>query len=295
MKQLCIVILSLFFTLVQAEPIRIIMPWPAGGPADVLVRNLQQALAVQGTETVIIYKPGADGQIAMAELLSKPANGSYVMLAGPAQTIINSVTVENYYERFQTTVPVALIAHQTFILVANAKSNIRSFQQLQTEQRKLNVGAFSATAKLFFKQVIADNPNAALVSYPGEAPMLPNLLSGQLDVALLNASATNMQYIANGVLVPLAASQGLGLSNTKSFRELKLDQFTNSFFGIFAPPGTSPVARDNLNRQFTAALSDPTLQDFYQKQYLMRPSSTDPNVFADLLKKQYQQYRQLVP
>jgi len=293
MRKLYAIVIMLVISMgAQAQALKIIVPYPAGGPADILARAVQQELVSQNQEVTIFYRPGADGQIGVAELLTKAGDPSWIMLAAPGNTVVASATSDSYYEKFKTLVPVAPASLTHYVVVANKNTNIKSFEQLRNElgRRPVNTGIPSPTGRLLF-ETISTSANLNLVSYAGQAPMITNLLGGHIDVAMVTLNATNLQHISTGEFVPLAITGERSQFNIRTLSDYGVDNFVVGWLGFFAAPGIADSARDSLNQRLRAAIDSAGVQTFYKQQYMNTFARQDATAFSDFIRQQYQRYK----
>jgi len=258
-----------------AEPyptrsIRLIVPFPPGGPTDVMGRLISQALSDQlGQQVYVDNRPGAGSTLAGKIAASAEPDG-YTLLLGSAATLAIGPTLYRDAEydprRF---VPVAMVADVPYVMVASPKAPVGSVAELLGYARahpgKLNFGVPNGAPPhmlaAWFKNLT--DIDVVLVTYRGGANVLSDLLGGQIDLAVETCSIL-LPQLRDGKLRPLGTPSPKRLAdlpNVPTMAENGVPGFTaSSWTGIVAPPGTSKAIVDKLNRATNAALALPATQ-----------------------------------
>jgi len=248
------------------RPIRLIVPFPPGGPTDVMGRLISQALTDQlGQQVYVDNRPGAGSTLAGRIAASAEPDG-YTLLLGSAATLAIGPTLYRDVEYDPTRfVPVAMIADVPYVMVASAKAPVGSFAELLSYAKahpgKLNFGVPNGAPPhmlaAWFKSLT--DINVVLVTYRGGANVLTDLLGGQIDLAVETCSIL-LPQLRDGKLRPLGTPSPKRLADLPAMAESGVPGFTaSSWTGIVAPPGTSKAIVDKLNRATNAALA-PTTQ-----------------------------------
>src|ERR1700758_47104 len=250
--------------------IRMIVPFPPGGPTDVMGRLISQALSEHLRQQVYVdNRPGAGSTLA-GKIAANAEPDGYTLLLGSAATLAIGPTlyrdVEYDPKRFE---PVAMVAEVPYVMVASPKAPVASFAELiayaKAHPGKLNFGVPNGAPPhmlaAWFKSLT--NIDVVLVTYRGGANVLSDLLGGQIDLAVETCSIL-LPQLRDGKLRPLGtpSPQRLGvLPDVPTMAENGVPGFVASFWtGIVAPPGTSKQIIDKLNRATNAALKDPATQ-----------------------------------
>ena len=195
------------------RPIRILVGFPPGGPLDIIARTVAPTLSSRlGANVIVENHPGASGNIATAEVVRSPADGTTLLLCGPVN-VINATLFERLdFDFARDILPVALIASVPLVVEVNPSLPVRSIAELLAFTRE-NPGrlkvAFAGVGtpqhvaiKLFQLMTGAD---VTLVPYAGSAAALSALLDGKAD-AMFDPAPSSMTHIEAGRLLPLATT-----------------------------------------------------------------------------------------
>jgi tripartite-type tricarboxylate transporter receptor subunit TctC len=252
------------------RPIRMIIPFPPGGPTDVMGRLISQALSDQlGQQVYVDNRPGAGSTLAGKIAVNAEPDG-YTLLLGSAATLAIGPTLypdaEYDPKRF---VPVAMVAEVPYVMVASPKAPVGSVGELiayaKAHPGKLNFGVPNGAPPhmlaAWFKNLTGIN--VVLVTYRGGANVLSDLLGGQIDLAVETCSIL-LPQLRDGKLRPLGTPSPKRLADlpdVPTMAENGVPGFTaSSWTGIVAPPGTPKAVVDKLNHATNAALALPATQ-----------------------------------
>jgi tripartite-type tricarboxylate transporter receptor subunit TctC len=237
-----------------SRPIRLIVPFPPGGPTDVMGRLISLALSDQLRQQVYVdNRPGAGSTLA-GKIAATAEPDGYTLLLGSAATLAIGPTLYRDAEydpkRF---VPVAMVAEVPYVMVASPKAPVASIAELIAYARahpgKLNFGVPNGAPPhmlaAWFKSLT--DINVVLVTYRGGANVLTDLLGGQIDLAVETCSIL-LPQLRDGKLRPLGTPSPKRLADLPdipTMAENGVPGFTaSSWTGIVAPPGTSKVIVD---------------------------------------------------
>jgi tripartite-type tricarboxylate transporter receptor subunit TctC len=252
-----------------ANPIMLVNPYAAGGPADVLARPIAAAMGdILGQQVVILNKPGAATAIAAQQVARAPADGYTLLLSTASAHIVTpALTPKVGYDGMRDFAFVAMIASVPNVLVVRPSLPVTDVKQLVALAREkpgtLNYGSVGNgsqphLAAEMFQQMTAVKLNH--IPYKGAAPATTDLLSGQIDLAFLNAPAL-LPHIATGKLRALATTtmkRAEQLPDVPTLDELGLKGFdVATWYGITAPAGTPPAIVDRLASVLDKVLSSP--------------------------------------
>jgi tripartite-type tricarboxylate transporter receptor subunit TctC len=233
-----------------AKPVRIVVPYTAGGPADLLVRGLgQQLVDVWGQQIVVENKPGANEIIAAQDVAKSPADGYHLLLASDAVYALNAYLYSKLpYDPVKDFAPVSKLVNANLMLVARNDLPAASVRELieyaKKNPGKLNYGTVGAggvnhLAMAWFNTVNGLDMQA--VHYKGLVQGLQDIMTSRLDVmfAVIGGAAPN---ITAGRMRGLAVSgrfrNGL-IGEVPTFAQAGYPSFDASFyFGLAAPAGT---------------------------------------------------------
>ena len=253
------------------HPVRIVVPFPAGGSNDVVTRFLGMKLyEVWGQQVIIDNRAGAGGNIG-AEMVARSAPDGYtLLLTAPGPLAVNQSLYPHLpFDPMADFAPVALVASVQIVLAVNPEikaTNVREQIALaKNSPGKINFGSsgYGSTNHLageLFKRLAGID--IVHVPYRGAAPAMNDLVSGQIPVLFDNMPAIHPQALA-GAIRPLAVA---GAARSPLFPELPtmaeagVPGFeASSWFGLVAPAKTPPEVMKILTDAVTKVLRDPDL------------------------------------
>lgn len=268
--------LALAASLAQAadfpsKPIRVIVPFPAGGTADILPRLLADKLRTRFPQGVVVEnRTGAGGNIG-AEFVSKADPDGYTLLASPPGplAINQSLYPKLAYDptRF---VPITVMAAVPNVLAISNKLPVKTVPELLaylkanpnkvTYASQGNGSTSHLTANLF---ETLTGTQMVHVPYKGTAPALTDLAGGQVDVFFDNLGASAALHKAGKIRIIAVADSKRSpvIKDIPSFAELGIPGMQAvTWFAIVAPAGTPPAVVQALNAAFVEALNLPEVQ-----------------------------------
>jgi tripartite-type tricarboxylate transporter receptor subunit TctC len=253
-----------------AKTVRIIVPFPAGGSADLLPRYVGESLQKQWGQPVIVdNRPGAAGNIGATAVYQAEPDGYTLLSAPPPPLVINRLLYPKLAYDATQFVPMTVIAAIPNVLLVHPKVGVESLADLISHARKnpgkLNYasqgsGATShLTAELF--KSMAGGLQITHVPYKGSAPALADLLGGQVDLMFDNLGVS-LPHVKAGKL------RALAVASSRRFRSLPdvptlaetLPGFESvAWFGIVGPPKTSRAIAEKVAGGVAEALRNPDI------------------------------------
>ena len=296
----------------QTKPIRLIVPYPPGGPLDTVARALADKVQpVLGT-VIVDNRPGAGGNLG-ADIAAKSApDGTTLVIGAVATHAINPWLFKNIpYDPIRDFTPITGIAQVPNVLVMNTERadalHIRSVADLVNYAKKnpgkLNYGSggngsaghlagemFKAQAGVFMVHI----------PYAGANPAQLALLSGQVDLNFDNLAAASAN-IRSGKLRAIAVTttaRASAMPDVPTIAEggkaLGLGGFNiNTWFGLFGPAKLAPETTQRLNKAFVDALNSPELKARLATLMAENAAST-PAQFATFVKAELAKYEKVV-
>ncbi|MFS8974056.1 tripartite tricarboxylate transporter substrate binding protein [Cupriavidus necator] len=229
-----------------SKPIRMIVPYPAGGGTDTVARLIGQRLAESlGQPVVVENKPGASGMLGNDMVAKAPADGYTILLAITALIQSPSLYKRMPYDVAKDFTPVSLIAKSSDLFVVPNRlpaSNMREFLAL-AKAGKLSYGSYgNGTSSHLHGELLKQQAGIELthIPYKGAAPLVSDLLGGQVDSAFVDVTSANAHLASNKFrILGITGSQRYkALPNVPTFTELGLPGFEpNGWFGLFLPGG----------------------------------------------------------
>ena len=288
------------------QPIKIIVTFPPGGSADIVIRALQPALAEDLRQPIIIEnRAGAGGNIGIGVVAQAAPDGYTLGVAAAGVLTVNPHLnrAAMSFDPLKDLVPVTLLAEIPFVLVASQKSEISSVADLiakaKAQPQNLSIGhggngtAMHLTSALFTQKA---DIGIQLIAYRGTAPATVDVLAGHVPLAVLDIPASQ-QLIRDGKLKALGVSSAKRvpfLPDVPPLAEQGLSGFESvGWFGIVAPAGTPPDVISKLNAAFVKALSDPAA---IEKIRLLgaEPAPTSPDAFAKFIQSESAKWGKLI-
>ena len=251
------------------KPIKLIVPFPAGGTSDMLARTVSIKLGEQYRQQLIVEnRPGASGNIGSEMVSKSPADG-YTLLFAPVSTITSTklLYANATYDPMKDLVPVALVASVPLVLVvrpdfpeANANGLVRLAKRSNLTFASTGKGLTPHLAGELFMQV--NNLKVTHIPFNGDAPALTGVMGGHVDYMFVPISAA-LSLINSGKLRGLgvtSATRNSAIPNVPTFAEEgmnNLELVTGQ--GFFAPAKTPKNIIQKLNTDIHAIVSSPEL------------------------------------
>lgn len=291
----------------SSRPIRLVVPYAAGGPIDVTARILAEAVKNTLGTVIIDNKPGAGGNIGADAVAKAPADGLTIGIAATATHAVNPwLYTRMPYDAAKDFAPITQMVRVPNVLVMNAETasrlQISSVADLiayaKKNPAKLNYasggnGSAGHLAGEMFKQQAGIY--ALHIPYNGGNPAQLALLSGQVDFNFDNL-ATAAPNIRSGKLKALAvttAQRSPALPDAPPVSDTLKGFAIDTWWGLVAPAHTPPEVVARLNQAFVAALQAPETKARFSN-LLAEPVSSSPQDFDRFMKEELAKYQQVV-
>ena len=277
------------------KPVRLVVPFPPGGAAELGARifatPLQQAL---GQPVLVETKPGADGAIASDFVMRSPADGYTIYYA--TNTAFNWVpaTKKNPpYNPLTDFTPVSLIGYFGFFLFTHPSLPAKNVGELvayaKANPGKLNYGSGNSTSQLFGAQLkMLEKIDIVHIPYKGDGPLTLDLVGGRVQLAFATPGSAAPQ-VKEGKLRCLSAmfpSRSPLLADCPTAAEAGLGKMSlTPWGGIFGPKGTPKEVVDRLNRELNIILKRPETREAFGK-LAFEPKGSTPEELTGFLKHQ---------
>ena len=275
------------------KPLRILVPFTAGGAGDTAVRKLAQPLSeALGVSVVVDNKPGADGLIAVQELMRSPADGHTIMFGTPSALLFVPLThTKPPYETLRDFEPVSHFTSFTFFLLVHESVPVKTVQELIAYARnnpgKLTSGTGDSTSQVAMAQ-LASTTKVDIVNatYKGSAAALTDFISGRIQLTIggveLIAKAQGKAK-ALAVLLPKRSDK---MPDVPTFAEAGLPEInTRAWSGFFAPAKTPKPALERLSKAMDKTFKQPDLQAFFNMTGGVLEASTPDEMRAILVEQ----------
>jgi tripartite-type tricarboxylate transporter receptor subunit TctC len=252
-----------------ARPVKLIAPFPPGGSIDLAARLIGQWLSDRlGQQIVVENRPGAGGNVGSEAALSSPADG-YTLLLCSVANAISATLYDNLKYNFLDVAAVAGISRAPNVMVVHpsvpAKTVPEFIAYAKANPGKINMASSGVGTSIhmsgeLFK--LLTGVNMQHVPYRGSAPMLTDLLAGQVQVAFDNLQPS-IPHIKAGTLRALAvttATRSQALPELPPIADFVPGYEASTWNGVCAPKGTPGEIVQKLNQEINAGLNDPTFK-----------------------------------
>jgi len=271
------------------RPIRIINPWPAGGPADLIIRpmaaKLQEAM---GQPVIVEGRPGANGTIG-AQAVAQAAPDGYTLYFAHIGALAISPGVQRIsYDPIRSFTPITLILTLGSLLCTRATLPVTTTQEFIDYARarpgQVNLGSIGigSTAHLFgelFQQ--RAEVQFTHVPFQGAAPVVTEMLAGRIDASFLGVPAVST-HMAAGTIRGISISSARpprSMPNLPTINQVLPGFETETWYGMLGPAGLPPAITQRLNRELVSIIRSPEISDLFVRD-TYEPVGSTPEEFA---------------
>ncbi len=251
------------------KPVKMVVPFSAGGNADITARLLARQMSESfGVPVIVENKPGANGSIGVEAVVRAASDGYTLLLSGSSPLVINPVLYDDLpYDTLRDLQPISQVMTYQYALVVPAKSPISSLSDLAARAKakpgqltygSSGVGGGSHLAGELLGLTMGVEFNH--IPYKGTAPALADLLGGHLsftfDTVLTSAPQVEAKRLR--ALAVSASKRAASLPQVPTLQELGFADFNiNQFVGLLAPIKTDPAIIERLHQEVVKALQAP--------------------------------------
>jgi tripartite-type tricarboxylate transporter receptor subunit TctC len=267
------------------RPIKVLVPYAPGGATDITARLIgDEFQRLTGQGFVVLNKPGANGLLAIDELVKSAPDGYTVMVGNVTTNAIAPIL----YKRQMTsdyvksvTAVTNLIDVPAFVAATKVNFTVKTIPELVDYAKKnpgkvsygtVGAGSYPHYDMAYLAKKAGNLDMAAVPNKNGASGVIQDLLRGDIQVAFLNVAST-APHIQAGTFTPLAVVNSGRLAdypNVPTLKELGYpDVGTIAWNGMFAPAGTPKPVLDALHAAVTKALASPELQEKFKKQSMV--------------------------
>jgi tripartite-type tricarboxylate transporter receptor subunit TctC len=284
------------------KPVKLVIPFAAGGTTDILGRLLAQQLSTEWKQNVIVEnKGGAGGNIAADLVAKSPADGYTIMLASGSMLTVNPYLYKklplDYDKDFKV---ITNVASGPMVLSVNPKVPVKNVKELiaLAKTKDLNFGSAGIGSQVHMAGenfTFAAGINATHVPYKGESAALNDLVAGQIDFMVGNLTAA-AGFAKSGQI------RALGVTSAKRVAQLpdvptvaeSIPGFENTgWFGLVVPSGTPNAVVDRIYRSTLEAFKNPEFRTRVEGAGLS-PVLNSPEEFAAQIKKEGANWEKIV-
>jgi tripartite-type tricarboxylate transporter receptor subunit TctC len=286
------------------KPVKLIVPFAAGGPIDVMGRLIAQRLSSDlGQQVVVDNRPGASGAIGTRAAASAEPDG-HTLLIGSVTTLVTGPLISRNvgYDPGRDFIPVALLASAPFALVVAPRVPANTLRELIAYARanpgKLNFGTPVGTLAHLTGELfrIRTGIDIVIIPYKGAATAVTDLIAGQVDLTFEPTSVL-VAHVHDGKVRPLAvtgSARSPQLPDVPTMIEGGLANFVSySWTGVVAPARTSERIVDRLNRAITQGLQSPEMSSNLERLGAQAKAGS-PQDFAAFIAEETQKWGAIV-
>lgn len=289
-----------------AAPItRLVVAFPAGGPADTLARTLSRQLEAELKQTVVVEnRPGANGAIAINAVARAATDGSVLFLTSAGAIVINPALYPSLpYDPQKDLTPISLVVNTPEVLVVKPDDNVANaaafVKRAQSAGKppslaSTGIGSMPHMAIELFK--ISTHVNFLHVAYKGAAPAITDTLGGQVD-AFFGDTSGLMTYITSKRLRPIGVAAPKRLPFLPDVPTLAEQGIANveasNWYGLMAPAGTGPDVVKKVNEALRRTLAAPAVRKNLD-QLGLEPAPGTPAEFTAIIKADTARWTKLI-
>jgi tripartite-type tricarboxylate transporter receptor subunit TctC len=289
-----------------AKPVRLIVPYVAGGNADIWARTLAQKLTEALRQAFVVEnKPGANGGIGTDYVAKSPPDGYTLLAVASGPIVVNPVLYSQVpYDPLRDLAAVAQCAVYQYVLVTRTDAPYKSIQELVAAARarpgalaygSTGVGGGNHLAAELFG--LATGTKFNHIPYKGSAPALADLLGGQLAF-MFDTVITSVPHIRAGKLRAFAVSSAKRASSLPEVPTMQEAGFAgydmSQWQGVLAPAGTPRTLVGMLNAQIAKAMHAPEVYERIALQGGNEIVTGTPEEFGALIRADLERYARLI-
>jgi tripartite-type tricarboxylate transporter receptor subunit TctC len=284
--------------------IRVIVPFPPGGPADLIARFVGQKMSEDFRQPVVIENRAGGNTAIGAQAVARAAPDGYTLFIPMDTTLVmNPLVMPNLpYDPIKDFTPITLLTKNMSLIVVRASDGPKTIQELIAKAKanpgKMNMGAGTITSRLgavlFAKTAGID---VQLVPFKGSAEIGQAVLSGTVDFAL-DSTGTSLPLIQGGHYRALAKYSNRPLPMMPELPALSvaaglpdIDE-SSTWIGLAAPAGTPQAIVDKLQREVASIYANPTMMERLEKAGITPVSST-PAEFEAFIRSEGERWTQV--
>jgi tripartite-type tricarboxylate transporter receptor subunit TctC len=287
------------------RPIRVLVAFPPGGPTDFVGRLIADKMStLLGQRVYIDNRPGANGTVGADNIAKADPDGySLFLTTAGAVTISPHIMANIPYDSLRDFAPIAEVVTNTTVLAVRPNMGIKSAKQLVALAKEkpgaITFGSTGVGSTTHLAQVLlADAAGVKFlhVPYRGAAPMLTDLLGGQVQVAAADLTVLMAQIEAKAV-VPIGAAADRRNQTIPEVATLAEQGYPNTdasnWYALLAPAKTPPALVKKLNEAVNAALADPDIRGKIVKSGAV-PVGGTPEALGQFMRAEYAKWDRVV-
>jgi tripartite-type tricarboxylate transporter receptor subunit TctC len=286
------------------RPIRVIVPYAAGGGADILARLVGQELSQRLKQPVVVENQGGGSNtIGMRTVATAPKDGYTLGLATPVFVMTPSLMKNHPYDTLKDFAPVAMIGSTPLVLVVHPSVPARTTQEFialaKSKPGSLNFASLGAAttqglaASMFNFMTGVD---AVQVPYKGSAPGVTDLLAGNVQF-MFNALPSMLQHVQAGKLRALgvtSAKRAPQLPDIPPIKDAVPGYEVTTWYSFVAPAGTPKAVVDKLNREISAIVESPQMKEKLSKDQGIDADAMTPEELGKLYRTETAKWAKVI-
>jgi tripartite-type tricarboxylate transporter receptor subunit TctC len=286
-----------------SKPVKIFVPYPAGGAVDILTRTLGDVVSKQWSQPVIVEnRPGAGGVIASQALAASPPDGHTLIVVASGHATNPFLYPKIPYDTFKDFSPISLLASSPNILLVRADSPFKTLADMIAQARAkpgslsfahAGTGTSTHMAGELLKNLAKIDLNA--IPYKGGAPAINDLLGGQIPMSFNNGPESVGQLAAGTVraLAVTTAARAAFLPDVPSMSETVPGYDTEVWWGLLGPAGMPRDVVEKISNDFVAALSTEAVKERLVK-LGAAPIGSSPQKFDAKIRADYKKWGPII-
>src|SRR5476651_1709567 len=286
-----------------SKPVRVFVPYAAGGAVDILARTLGDVVSRQWAQAVVVEnRPGAGGLVASQALAAAPPDGYTLIVVASGHATNPFLYPKIPYDTFKDFTPLSLLASSPNILLVRADSPFKTLGDMIAQARAkpgslsfahAGTGTSTHLAGELLKNLANIDLNA--IPYKGGAPSINDLLGGQIPMSFNNGPESVGQLEAGTVraLAVTTAARATFLPDVPSMAETVPGYDTSVWWGLLAPAGLPDELVTKLSHDFVAALNTDAVKERLAKLGAM-PIGSSPQAFDAKIHADYEKWGPII-
>jgi tripartite-type tricarboxylate transporter receptor subunit TctC len=285
---------TLSFAAWPDQPIKLVVPFPAGGSTDLVARVVAADLGKDLGQTVLVdNKPGAGSLIGSEYVAKAPADGYTILMAGLTNVFLPYAHPDMRFDPIDDFVPIGLVADLPNVIAVNAKTPYKTLAELiaadKAKPGSLSFGSAGvATPSHLVCEMVNHEAKIKMqhVPYKGNAPAVNDLMAGTIPVMCNNLGGT-LPYMSSGkirILAQTGKTRSPAVPDVPTFAELGIGGLeTGLWMGLMAPKATPKDVVEKINAALAKVMNEPTTREKLAK-LGAAPLSPAPAAFAERIK-----------
>lgn len=288
---------------IPSRPVRMIVPFPAGGPTDIAARILAQRLTEIWKQQVVVDNRGGGNGIIGQQIAARSAPDGHTILVQSVAFAINPSLYKLPYDTLRDFTPVSQVAATGLVLAVNAGLPVRSVQDLisaaRTNSGNLNFASFGQgsiahlAAELFN---VSTGIKTTHVAYKGVPQALTDLIAARVHFMFAGVPSV-LPHMGTGKLRPLAVSSrqrsALAPQLPTMIEAGVSDYEATSWFGLFLPAGASPRLAEAIQLEVDRIMRERDIRSQFETQGF-DPIANSPRMFSSVIRQEILKYAKVV-